>query len=288
MLLTTVLSILITSLAVPLILTLVTVVFPKFVSSALLNAIEHRHNIRLAEIKEELGRETNIKLETLRSDNSTLQASIALLSANQSEIRARKLVAMEKMWNVFLQLNDKFSGVIFLDTILQPAELDEFFRGHGQTPRSSDYIKSIVSQYTREDASMNKMEESGANEIETERPFFGEQIWVIFYVLRAVYGRCALLIFKSLEKKQYQNWRDDEHLAHVMAMAVPRKIIDAAKARHLQGLQTIILHLTLAFLDEANKILSGTRSAASALPDYQAILMEERDKLTGYRAPNNE
>jgi hypothetical protein len=150
-----------------------------------------------AQIKAELDRDANIKIENLKSDNSTLQSSIDLLSTNQSEIRARRLVAVEKMWSVLLQMNDKFSGVVYLDAILLPEELDEFFRG--QRPRS-DYIRSIVGQYAHEDASFNNLKDSGAMEIEKERPFFGEQMWVIFYVMRAIYGRCAMLVARSLEK----------------------------------------------------------------------------------------
>jgi hypothetical protein len=53
-------------------------------------------------------------------------------------------------------------------------------------------------------------------EIQKERPFFGEQMWVIFYVLRAIYGRCAMLIAWSLEKKQLQSWKEDKHLADIV------------------------------------------------------------------------
>jgi hypothetical protein len=171
-----------------------------------------------AEIRAELDRDTNIKIETLKSDNSTLQSSIDLLSANQSEIRARRLVAVEKMWNVLLQMNDKFSGVAYLDTILLPDELAEFFRG--QKPRS-DYIRAIVGQYAHGDASFNNLKESGAMEIERERPFFGEQIWIIFYVLRAVYSRCAVPTARSLEEKKFHNWKEDRHLADIVGMVLP-------------------------------------------------------------------
>jgi hypothetical protein len=164
--------------------------------------------------------------------------------SNQSEIRARRLIAVEKLWNVLLQMNDKFYGVVYLDTILLPDELDEFFRGHKPL---SDYMRAIVGQYAHEDASFNNFKESGSTEIEKERPFFGEQMWIIFYVLRAVYGRCALLIARSLEKKQFQNWREDEHLADVIGMVLPQQVMDAAKAMKLQGLQSIILHLNQAF-----------------------------------------
>jgi hypothetical protein len=241
--------------------------------------------VGLEEIKAELGRETNRKIETLKSDNSTLQSSIDLLSANQGEIRARRLVAVEKMWNVFLQMNDKFSGVAFLDMILLPDELDDFFRGDWQKPRA-DYLKGIVGRYAKEDATFNIFKESGAMEIETERPFYGEKIWIIFYVLRAVYGRCALLIARSLEKKQFQNWKDDQHLATVVGMVLPQKIVDTARAMRSQGLQAIIFHLNQEFLVEADNLLSGTKTTAKLLPNYQAMLMEERDKLTAYRASN--
>jgi hypothetical protein len=59
--------------------------------------------------------------------------------------------------------------------------------------------------------------------------------------------------------------------------------MENAKAMRVQGLQSIVLHLNLAFLEEADKLLSGTKTAQSLLPNYQAMLMEERDKITAYR-----
>jgi hypothetical protein len=282
--LTTVLSILIVWLAPPLVWALVIVVFPKFFSDTLLRAIDHKHNIRLEEIKAELGRENARKIETLKSDDATLKSSIELLSGNQSEIRARRLVAIEKMWNVFLQLKQNFGGVIYLDTILLPTELDEFFRGK----KPSEYIGGIIKQYEREDATAIKFDESGANEIEKERPFVGERSWQIFYALRALYGRSAILIRYSVQKKQYQNWKDDKLFATNIGTVLSKEIIDAAKAMQMQGLQMIVLHITEAFLEEAEHILSGRRTAANLIPDYQEILLAERDKLTNYRAPGAE
>jgi hypothetical protein len=235
---------------------------------------------REAQIKGELDRDTNIKIETLKSDNSTLQSSVDLLLANQSEIRARRLVAVEKMWNVLLQMNDKFSGVVHLDTILLPEELDEFFGRRRPLP---DYIQAIVNQYAKEDASFNIFEEIGTMDIEKERPFLGEQMWVIFYVLRAIYGRCAMLISTSIKKTKFQNWKEDKHLASIVGMVLPQQVMDTAKAMRGQGLQSLILHLNRAFLEEADKVLSGAKTTQSLLPNYQAMLMEERDKITAYR-----
>lgn len=281
---TTVMGIILVWLAPPLVWTLVIVVFPKFFSDTLLRAIDHKHNIRLEEIKSELARQNAIEIEMLKSDDSTLKSSVELLSANQGEIRARRLVAIEKMWNVFLQMDRQFAGLIYLDTILLPTELDDFFRGNRKKP--SDYIEGIVRQYIDQDAVVKKFNESGAEEIEKERPFVGDQIWKTFYALRALYGRCAILIKYSFEKKRYQNWKEDGHFASVVGTAVPPNVMDAAKTRQFQGLQMIILHLTQAFLKESEHVLSGTRAAAEFIPNIQEILMEERDKLTGYRAPN--
>jgi hypothetical protein len=44
----------------------------------------------------------------------------------------------------------------------------------------------------------------------------------------------------------------------------------------------MILHLNRAFLEEADKLLSGTKTTQSLLPSYQAMLSEEWDKITAY------
>jgi hypothetical protein len=71
----------------------------------------------------------------------------------------------------------------------------------------------------------------------------------------------------------------------LVGMVLPQQVMHDAKTMRLQGLQSIILHLNQAFLEEADKVLSGTKTTARLLPNYQAMLMEERDKITTYRQP---
>jgi hypothetical protein len=142
--------------ASPFILLLALKIFPKLLRDVIIKELEHRHNVRLEQIKADLGRQSAVQVETLKAEMtaaySTLKASVEFLSASQAEVRGKRVDALEKFWGVLLSLNKEFSGLFFVEYILTPFEIDEFFKtGNVQKLSESKKYFTYIEEYKKED-----------------------------------------------------------------------------------------------------------------------------------------
>jgi hypothetical protein len=105
--------------ASPFFLVLALKIFPTLLGDIVIKELEHRHNVRLEQLKAELARSSALQIETLKAEMaatySTLKSSVDFLIASQAEVREKRVVAIENMWHVLLSLNREFSNLFFCE-----------------------------------------------------------------------------------------------------------------------------------------------------------------------------
>lgn len=237
--------------------------FPRVLGSAFLKRLEHQQNLKLEQTKAEL-----------QSAYSTLKTSVDFLSTVQSELRSKVITSVEPLWAAVLAVKSEFADVVLLDSVLLPNEIDDAL----QTGDHNTLIQS-VEKYRDETCITKKMKCVDELATEKARLFAGDRLWLIFYIIRAVHGRLALLVHWSFEKNQYVDWRDDKGVQSLLEAVLSKQVIDSAKGKKVQGLQVLVAHLEAEFLKEAVRVMSGSQGFADSLSDLQATLQYEHQKL---------
>jgi len=171
---------------------------------------------------------------------------VVLPPTTDAAMQARRVLAIENLWKSAQRFHEAFSDIVFIDTILIPKEIDDYFRSglRGE-------IFAGIQAYANLQTTPDKFTKASQNSVD-ERPFISPRAWGILHVLRAVYGRSAMLIQLSFKKRAYQCWRDDEPLDHLLRAVLPGHVVDEAKKREIGGLQFLIEHLEIDFMTAAN------------------------------------
>ena len=211
---------------------------------------------------------------------STLTSSINFLSSHQRELVGKTIDSTEKIWRTFLQIREEFGDLIFIDMIYTPEEIDQSFKsGHPRLTASS------IKEYVREDTAMKKFERCGANDMEYERLFISEKLWILFFVYRAINGRVAWLFYKSFKEHKYIDWHDDEHFGKMLFGILPDDIIDMSRNVKIQGLHIITRSIENAFLQEAKIVFSAGRAVSENYSEVQSAMLIEKEKLQAQLQP---
>jgi hypothetical protein len=128
-----------------------------------------------------VGQSGGIAANNFAATHFTLNAGHATDSVSK-----RQLEALENLWAVILNLRNTFGAVVYVDTVLLADEIAEYFktgRYHQVMDAAREYAdpqcvaKKIISVHP-----------------DRERPFVNNRIYSIVFLLRALYGRTALLI----------------------------------------------------------------------------------------------
>jgi hypothetical protein len=159
-------------------------------------------------------------------------------------MQTRRLQAIEKLWAILRGLNKEFSNLLFIHTLLTPAEMDDYF--HNGWPE-----KYGIGEYALHETVLVKMHTAGCDEADKERPFVSPRLWGVFFILRAVYGRLAYLCQCSFEKQGFKDWRKDSGMDQLLRTTLPAHAIDSVKAAHVHGIHDMIDHLEIQFMNSA-------------------------------------
>ncbi|MES0038112.1 hypothetical protein NKJ74_23075 [Mesorhizobium sp. M0046] len=136
--------------------------------------------------------------------------------------------------------------VIFIDSILLPQEMDDYFKGVD----SNAFMNSAL-EYENPKAPFDKLARAGANDADKERPFVSPRLWSIFFIIQGMYGRSALLLGNSFKDRRLKHWRDDHGCDQLLRSVLPAHAVDHAKGLSFNGLRTAIDMLESQFLTEA-------------------------------------
>jgi hypothetical protein len=155
----------------------------------------------------------------------------------------RQLEARETLWNIIVQYRSDFGLILYVDNIFVAKELHEYFAERKHTKHMD-----ILSEY--------RLLQTGADKLtayspDRERPFISHKLWSIMFAIRAFYGRSAVLINWSYERRAYQDWRTDKGMDQILNWNLAPDVIAEIKARNIGGLTLAVDHLQNLFLSEA-------------------------------------
>ncbi|MER8840889.1 hypothetical protein NKH86_19315 [Mesorhizobium sp. M0913] len=188
-----------------------------------------------------IGQSGGLSAHTVHANNITVQTT-----HGAGEISSRQMVAIERLWEVVRSLAREFSMVIFIDSILLPQEMDDYFKGVD----SNAFMNSAL-EYENPKAPFDKLARAGANDADKERPFVSPRLWSIFFIIQGMYGRSALLLGNSFKDRRLKHWRDDHGCDQLLRSVLPAHAVDHAKGLSFNGLRTAIDMLESQFLTEA-------------------------------------
>jgi hypothetical protein len=259
--------------------TLLVRTFPDIIGGTWLKNIERRNAIDVERVKDELTKKTQSDIERLRAEHANLKTAVDFMSASQGEVRLKMIESSDRLWNILLKLRQKFGPVMYIDAIFMAKEIVASFRGE----KFPGITKNVV-DFQQYDAAASRLSNTGANEAEKDRLFVSAKLWSIFYIMRAFYGRTGVLIHFSFEKKEFQDWRQDELLTSILGNALPADVVQTAKALPSQGLQTLIGHLENEFLVEAVRVMSGVHSFSESISQLNLALTVDKEKAVDERS----
>jgi hypothetical protein len=189
----------------------------------------------------------------LASDRLLLESAIKSLQAGHDVNHQKRLTGIDHLWNSVLNLRSKFSGVVFFYGILLPEEYDPVFK---KDPAIAASLANI------DDAFITDAIRS-SEEIESERPYLGETLWLRFFIYRAFLGRLAVLIVDGKRGGRFKDWREDDGARQLLAYVIPPKMINSllGKSKDVTAVYQAVNSLETLILEEISLIVSGRRSA---------------------------
>ena len=98
---------------------------------------------------------------------------VVLPPTTDTAMQARRVLAIETLWKSAQRFGDAFSDVVFIDTILVPKEIDEYFRS-GLRGEMFAGLQAYASLQTTPDK-FTKANQNSAD----ERPFISPRAWGI-------------------------------------------------------------------------------------------------------------
>jgi hypothetical protein len=158
-------------------------------------------------------------------------------------IKSRQLQAKETLWNIILKLGREFSMVTYVDNIFTAEEIGAYF----SSGTHSEAI-GVIAEYRDQNYAHCKFISVNP---EAERPFIPPRLWSIVYIMRAIYGRAALLLEWSFERERYRDWRTDRVMDQLLRTLIPAVHVEEIQRRTVGGLNAAIGYLQDLYLLEA-------------------------------------
>jgi len=185
-----------------------------------------------------VGQSGGIAANNFTTTHFTLNAGLATDSLSK-----RQLEALENLWNIVLTLRKTFGTVLYVDGILLANEITDYFK----TGRYHQ-VMDAVREYANPQCAAQKIT---SVDPDRERPFVNNRIYSIVFLLRALYGRAALLLQNSFIDRRYNDWRLDPGTDQLLRGSLPAPIVDSIKKKPNGGLTAAIDYLESRFLAEA-------------------------------------
>ena len=182
-----------------------------------------------------------ITAHTVKADTINVQGSTVDVDAS------RGLQAIDGVWEVICRLKEEFRALVFIDTVLAPKEINDFFE-HGR-----EYRIVQIQSWADEMLALQKMKNAGCERADRERPFISNWLWGYFFIIRAVYGRLAYLFSESFVQGRYKDWHTDNGMHQILRHGLPSATVEVIKAKQICGIQQAIDELEAGFLKEADR-----------------------------------
>ena len=147
------------------------------------------------------------ELRHIQSETQLLLKEISsTITSSQSLLQTRRLEAVDILWRAILALRDHFSFVTIFFSIFQPNEYSSAM----SNPTLSVGLREIDDNYITDCLKNIK-------DLESQRPYLGETLWLLFFIYRAFLARLAYLVTLLNEGKEIKDWREDTGIRHHLA-----------------------------------------------------------------------
>lgn len=189
-------------------------------------------------------------------------------------MRAKTLAATETLWENFLLVQNTYSPITFVESILTLNELKELFR-----TTASNNMKQAIIHYKDEKQFSEQMQKCFLPNRNNSRLYVSDRLWLIYYCATAFYARLALLTQISLKKNEYQNWREDKPTIQLLSNILPKNIVDdlvnCKPDEYNPTMHQAMTYIDAALLKESRRVISGSQALAESLTDINAVMQLE-------------
>ena len=208
--------------------------------------------------------------DELSQNRLLIENSISNYSSTQQITHNKKLDAVEVLWENVLYIRDTCGSAITFYKLLEPAEYKSLYEG--------DKIKQWFGDISRKDISIMLTK---TDNVEKYRLYFGEPLWMLFFVYRAFIGRITVLLIEGIEKSDIIDWTKDKSTISLL-----ENILSNEEMENLNNILPIAMHNLLAILEnkiihEINKVVSGQKASEETFENAKKIshLMQEYNSM---------
>lgn len=203
-------------------------------------------------------KKNQIEIEKIRHAQSESQLILKELATNlsssQTHVQTRRIDAIDKLWNITLELRNNFSIVCLWFEITLPSEYSLI----KSNPKASSDFQNVTY------ANVIKWV-SSTIDISKYRPYLSETLWQEFFLYRAILGRLGLLIVKLKEGEKVEDWRQDDMIqSHLKALLDKSEYEEVVKTKY-GSVNMALEFIESKMLLEIGNILSGRQSTIDNL-----------------------
>jgi hypothetical protein len=145
-------------------------------------------------------------------------ASKAELPPNDTpdRLQQKRFSAVERLWEAVLDLKKGFQPTLFFYGILLPAEYDSMIGGNSAL---SAALNAATEQSISDAASR-------VEDVESLRPYLGDELWVLFFTYRSFLMRLTYLLIVGKREAHILDWHGDQPLLEMLRRVIPSKTLE--------------------------------------------------------------
>ncbi|MBW2634915.1 MAG: hypothetical protein JRE14_12475 [Deltaproteobacteria bacterium] len=221
------------------------------------------------------------EMETLRAqlakDRLVMETAIFSFSSGQKASQEKKIQATEKLWKHVLKIRSVCYPAIFFYSMLHPSEYREVSAIQKMRAMLSNFDDGIVEQIT-----------SDPEYLESGRPFFGEKLWLLFFIYRAFLGRISLILVEGLKEGEIEDWRKDHGVHSLLKNILSDEQLKAVTVESPIAMQNAINLLEAMLLEEFSLIISGQKASKDTFEHAKKLgkLTTEMAEVKRQNIPN--
>ena len=181
-------------------------------------------------------------------NNLTDSLSKIYLSSNE-----KRISYLEKAWNGFLEIKNVAPTLVFLSHGILVK--DEYMNLPND---KNSHIINEIKNFKSESYLLSQTKIS--TDIEMIRPFIGENLWTIFSVYRAFFGRLTYLLQDGLKTGTMRYWKDDQNFINkILGLVIQPDELKQLLENDFNAFQNVINFLEYKALNEISEQVSGKR-----------------------------
>ena len=236
---------------------------------------------RIEQLKQSYNRETKIIEKNYESELEKLKIAAEFAYRSHEELRSKRIVSVEKLWNEIARLNRAFAPLLAVEFTLTEQEFNELFRKNGSEIEELNKVINNFSSFknvvqiinnNRSDDTQLTFVLGDLSRVQVEsRIFVTGELWKIYEAFIRVYGRFGFLVSTVATSNSEVNWRTDK----LMKRAI-EEIISADVWTKIQDdklpLHSIIVLLQMEFISEAQNVFRSLDVFSETTQEFHSML----------------